>query len=135
RGVGAIYGLSESGGVLTMISGADYEQRPASSGPPLPVVELRIAEPDETGAGEVLARSPTNMTGYWGLPDDTTVDTHGWLHTGDLGRLEDGHLVLVGRSKDVIIRGGENVAAPHVEACLLTHPAVAEVAVVGLDHP
>ena len=135
RGLGAIYGLSESGGVLTMISGADYEARPTSSGPPLPVVELRIAAPDETGTGEVLARSPTNMTGYWGQPDDMTVDADGWLHTGDLGRLEDGHLVLVGRSKDVIIRGGENVAAPHVESCLLTHPAVTEVAVVGLEHP
>ena len=135
RGVGAIYGLSESGGVLTMISGADYEARPTSSGPPLPVVELRIEAPDDTGAGELLARSPTNMTGYWGLPDDTTVDAEGWLHTGDVGRLEDGHLVLVGRSKDVIIRGGENVAASHVEARLLAHPAVAEVAVIGLDHP
>lgn len=134
RGVGAVYGLSEAGGVLTAISGPDYEQRPGSSGPALPTVELSIADPDESGAGEVLARSPANMSGYWGLTDDATIDTGGWLHTGDVGRLEDGHLILVGRSKDVIIRGGENVAAPHVESCLLTHPDVAEVAVVGLAH-
>lgn len=133
--VGAIYGLSESGGVLTMISGREYQERPWSSGPPFPVVELRIDQPDEAGGGEILARSPTNMTGYWGLPDDRTVDAEGWLHTGDVGRLDDDQLVIVGRSKDVIIRGGENVAAPHVEACLLGHPDVVEVAVVALSHP
>lgn len=134
RGLGAFYGMTESGGVLTSISGPAFKARPRSSGRPLPVVELRIAEPDAEGVGEVIARSPTVMSGYWGASGDDTVNAEGWLHTGDLGRLEDGHLVLVGRSKDVIIRGGENVAAPHVEACLLRHPAVAAVAVVGLDH-
>jgi long-chain acyl-CoA synthetase len=135
RRFGAVYGLSESGGALTLISGSLYEQHPDSSGPPLPVVELRIDRPDAEGVGEVVARSPTNMSGYWGLPEDSTVDEDGWLYTGDLGRLKDGHLVLVGRAKDIIIRGGENVAAAYVEACLLQHPSLLEVAVVGLPHP
>jgi long-chain acyl-CoA synthetase len=57
------------------------------------------------------------------------------LHTGDIGRIEDGHLHVVGRSKEIIIRGGENVAATRVESCLLTHPEVLEAAVLPLDHP
>jgi len=81
-------------------------------------------------------RSPSVMSGYWGGPDvEQVVDAHGWLHTGDLGRLDgDGWLYLVGRKKDVIIRGGENVASAHVESRLRAHPDVAEVAVVGLPH-
>ena len=135
RGVGAIYGLTESGGVVAGIAGRHLEARPWSSGRPLPVVELRIADPDGAGVGEVLVRSPTVMSGYWNRPGDGTVDTDGWLRTGDLGRIEDGELTLVGRSKDVIIRGGENVAAAHVEGCLLRHPAVGQAAVVGLPDP
>lgn len=136
RGVGTAYGLSESGGVLTAGGGDDYLARPHSVGKPMPVVELRIREPDDAGVGEILARSPTMMTGYWGLPEDRTVDEDGWLHTGDLGRRDDeGHLYVLDRSKDVIIRGGENIAGSHVEERLLRHPDVAQVAVVGLPHP
>jgi steroid-24-oyl-CoA synthetase len=135
RGVGAIYGLTESGGVVAGIGGRHLEARPWSSGRPLPVVELRIAQADGDGVGEVTLRSPTVMSGYWNRPGESPVDPDGWLRTGDLGRLENGELVLVGRAKDVIIRGGENVAAAHVEGCLLRHPAVAQVAVVGLPHP
>ncbi|QLL08720.1 class I adenylate-forming enzyme family protein [Mycobacterium vicinigordonae] len=134
RRLNQIYGLSESGGVLTMIAGDAYAERPWSSGVPHPVVELRIANPDADGVGEVMARTPTNMIGYLNRPDDETVTADGWLHTGDLGRIREGHLEMVGRSKDIIIRAGENVAAPQVEARLLEHPAVAEVAVVGLPH-
>jgi long-chain acyl-CoA synthetase len=136
RGVGTAYGLSESGGVLTTGTGDDYAARPHSVGKALPVVELRIDHADDQGVGEILARSPTVMTGYWGLPDDHTVDTDGWLHTGDVGGLdEDGHLYVLDRSKDVIIRGGENIASSHVEDRLLTHPDVAQVAVIGRPHP
>jgi long-chain acyl-CoA synthetase len=63
------------------------------------------------------------------------LDSEGWLHTGDIGRIEDGHLHVVGRSKEIIIRGGENVAATRVESCLLRHPAVLEAAVLPLEHP
>jgi len=135
RGLGQVYGLSESGGVLTMAGGCDTEKHPTAAGRPLPVVELRIKDPDDAGVGEILARSPTNMSGYWNMPDDATVDDDGWLHTGDLGRVDEGGLHLVGRAKEVIIRAGENVAAPHVEQCLLEHPAITEVAVVALAHP
>jgi long-chain acyl-CoA synthetase len=96
-------------------------------------VELRINNPNEDGVGEVVARSPGNMNEYWGAADVTVLDEDGWLHTGDLGRIRDGHLQIVGRSKDVIVRAGENVASPHVESCLLSHPEVHEVAVFGLD--
>jgi long-chain acyl-CoA synthetase len=135
RGVGAIYGLTESGGALTGIAGSRLEARPWSSGRPLPVVELRIADPDDDGVGEVTARSPMVMSGYWNRAGEAAVDADGWLRTGDLGRIEDGELLLLGRSKDVIIRAGENVAAAHVESCLLGHPAVEQVAVVGLADP
>ena len=76
------------------------------------------------------------MIGYAGLPDDHTVDADGWLHTGDLGHLtDDGYLFIDGRSKDVVIRGGENIACSHVEAAIATHPAVVEVAAMGIPHP
>ncbi|ORB25223.1 hypothetical protein BST36_08195 [Mycolicibacterium moriokaense] len=132
--VSTMYGLSESGGPLTTCSSRDLRGRPWSSGSPLPVVELRIDGPGEDMVGEVVARSPGNMNQYWGGMDATVLDEDGWLHTGDLGRLRDGHLQIVGRSKDVIVRAGENVASPHVEACLLSHPEVREAAVFALDH-
>jgi long-chain acyl-CoA synthetase len=130
--VGTMYGLTESGGAITRLSGADLAARPWSAGPPLSVVELSIDDPDDAGVGEILVRSPANMTGYLGVAPERPIDDLGWLHTGDLGRLEGDELVIVGRSKDVIIRAGENIAAPRVEACLATHPGVAEVAVLGL---
>ena len=135
RRVGALYGMTESGGVLTSIGGSQLVEQPTSSGVPLPVVELRIANPAPDGSGEILARSPTTMSGYWGRPDDPVLDRDGWLHTGDLGRIVGGHLHVVGRSKEIIIRGGENVSATRVETCLLTHPEVLEAAVLPLEHP
>jgi long-chain acyl-CoA synthetase len=75
------------------------------------------------------------MLGYVGI-DDGTVDSQGWLHTGDLGHLnEDGYLFIDGRSKDIVIRGGENIACAHVESALAGHPDVVEVAAIGLPHP
>lgn len=135
RSVGTVYGLTEAGGTLTAGTGDDLANRPGCVGRPLPVVELRIAAPDADGVGEILARSPTCMSGYW-KQEDSPIDADGWLHTGDLGRLDtDGFLFLVGRWKDIIIRGGENIAAVNVELCLLQHQDVAAVAVVGLPDP
>lgn len=134
RGISKLYGLTEAGGCVTAIGGGRLSSRPWSSGRPLPVVELRIDQPGADGVGEVLVRSPMVMSGYWNRAGESPVGPGGWLHTGDLGRLEDAELVLVGRSKDVIIRAGENVAAARVEACLLRHLAVEQVCVLGLPH-
>jgi long-chain acyl-CoA synthetase len=134
-GAGTLYGLTEAGGVLAAGAGSEMERRPGCVGRPLPVVEVRIKNPDVDGVGEILARTPTAMSGYWG-ETSATVDAEGWVSTGDLGRLDaEGYLYVVGRSKDVIIRGGENIASVHVEQALLTHPDVIEAAVVALPHP
>ncbi|WP_308162705.1 class I adenylate-forming enzyme family protein [Nocardia alni] len=134
RGLANTWGMTETGGFMTVAGNADLEARPGTVGRPYPVVELRIGEPDDTGSGEVLVRAPTIMLGYLAL-DDGTVDADGWLHTGDLGHLDEaGYLYLDGRSKDIVIRGGENIACAHVEQALLAHPSVVEAAVVGLPH-
>jgi acyl-CoA synthetase (AMP-forming)/AMP-acid ligase II len=84
--------------------------------------------------GEILLRSPTQMTGYYGL-DQSPIDKDGWLHTGDLGRLDDaGNLWITGRCKDMIIRGGENIAPVAVERALMTISGVNEAVVFGVPH-
>lgn len=139
RGLSNTWGMTEAGGFLTVANARDLARHPGSVGRPYPVVEIQIADPDAHGVGEVLARSPTVMNGYAGVDDALnaeTVDADGWLHSGDLGHLtEDGYLFIDGRSKDVVIRGGENIACPHVEAAIATHPAVVEVAALGVPHP
>jgi long-chain acyl-CoA synthetase len=139
RGLSNTWGMTEAGGFLTVADARDISLRPGTVGRPYPVVEIRIAAPDDDGTGEVLARSPTVMNGYLGVDEAVnagTVDADGWLHTGDLGHLtDDGYLFIDGRSKDVVIRGGENIACPHVEAAIATHPSVVEVAALGLPHP
>jgi long-chain acyl-CoA synthetase len=132
--VGSMYGHTEAGGVLATGAGADIEGRPGCVGRPLPAVEIRLGNPDAEGVGEVLARTPTATSGYLGDPNPIE-DADGWVASGDLGRIDaEGRLYIVGRSKDMIIRGGENIASVHVESVLRTHPAVAEVAVVGIPH-
>jgi long-chain acyl-CoA synthetase len=86
--------------------------------------------------GEVGVRGPNVMQGYWGRPDETAAALRsGWYHTGDVGRMDsEGHLFLVDRSKDMIVTGGENVYSTEVEDALASHPAVAEVAVIGVPN-
>jgi long-chain acyl-CoA synthetase len=133
--VGSLYGLTEAGGVLAAGSGRDIENRPGCVGRALPVIELRIRDPDAAGVGEIQARTPTVTDGYLGDPAPIT-DDDGWISTGDLGRVEEpGWLYVTGRAKDVIIRGGENIASASVEQSLLTHPDVLEAAAVALPHP
>lgn len=138
KGLGTSYGLTEISGVAATAAGHVVAERPGTVGRPLPTVEVRI-EPVETrtddGIGEVLVRSPGVMLGYWGCDDDPILTPDRWLHTGDLGRLDDdGYLYIVGRAKDVVIRGGENISTARVEERLGEHPAVREVVVVGLPH-
>jgi long-chain acyl-CoA synthetase len=133
--VGSLYGLTEAGGVLAAGAGRDVTSRPGCVGRALPVVELRIHAPDEAGIGQIQARTPTATGGYLGDPESIT-DADGWISSGDLGRIDaDGWLYVTGRLKDIIIRGGENIASAHVEEALQRHPGVLEVAVVGLPHP
>lgn len=133
RGMVNMWGMTEGGGFFTVATGADLERYPKTVGRALPTVELRIDE------GEIVVRSPTVMLGYVGFDRESctgTIDSDGWLRSGDLGHLnEDGYLFIDGRSKDMVIRGGENIACPHVEAALLRHPDVVEAAAIGLPHP
>lgn len=135
RGMSTIYGMTETGGTVASASGATMAEHPATSGRPGPLTEMRIAEPDDAGSGEILVRTPGQMSEYWRRPDENLVDADGWVHTGDLGRIEGELLFVTGRSKDLIIRGGENIAAAHVEAALVEHPAVAVAAVIGRPDP
>jgi long-chain acyl-CoA synthetase len=104
-------------------------------------VEIAILDQDDERMeadeiGEVGVRGPNIMQGYWGRPDDTEAALRsGWYHSGDVGRIDsDGHLFLVDRSKDMIVTGGENVYSTEVEDAIASHPAVAEVAVIGVPN-
>jgi long-chain acyl-CoA synthetase len=132
RRLAVSYGSTEAGGTVATGLRSDGEGALV----PLETVDLRIDAPDEEGIGEILVRAPTVMEGYLEAPEsEQPVTRDGWLHTGDLGVLHEGRLRIVGRVKDIVIRGGENVSAAHVETTLREHPAVADVAVVGLAHP
>jgi long-chain acyl-CoA synthetase len=128
------YGLTEAAPVLT-VSRPGKRLEPGV-GRPVPGVELKIADPDEQGVGEVVARGPNVMIGY--TDDEATrraIDAEGWLYTGDLGRVDrKGRLEIVGRLKDVVISAtGENVYPDDVERRLGTVPHIAELAVVGVE--
>jgi fatty-acyl-CoA synthase len=136
------FGMSEIGvGVAIGALDSTEEQCCEASGFPAPGYEVRIVDPD-TGRdqpaevpGEILARGYTLMRGYYEKPEATAaaIDADGWLHTGDMGLLRaDGHLRFMGRYKDMLKIGGENVDPMEVEAFLMGHPAVNLVAVVGL---
>lgn len=141
RSLGAAgYGLTETNGLGTSISGEDYVDRPASIGRPLePFVEIEIR--DHSGnsllpnnEGEVCIKSCALFAGYWNKPDATAdVFRDGWFRTGDLGYLdEEGFVFITGRAKNIVIRGGENIGCDEVEEVLHEHPAIFEAVVFGL---
>ncbi len=132
------YGLSEATTVLTAHS-QNIPRKPGSVGKPIPGVEVLVVDENEkpvsTGEiGEVIARGPNIMRGYYNMPDETqSALRNGWLHTGDMGRFdEDGYLYIVERKKDLIIRGGFNIYPRDIEEVLNRHPAVIELAVIGI---
>ncbi|HYX30212.1 MAG TPA: AMP-binding protein [Pyrinomonadaceae bacterium] len=128
------YGLTEASPVLT-VTRPENRVLSGTVGRSLPGVEIRIAEPDSSGVGEVIARGPNVMLGYFGNEEATRkalVDR--WLYTGDLGRLdEEGNLYLVGRSKDIIVdTNGKNVYPDEVEEVYQDSPYIKELSVIGL---
>ena len=128
------YGLTENGGQATAAAGSESIELLGSAGKPLPCVEVTFLAHPGLPDGEILLRSPTQMSGFFGLTE-TPIDQAGWLHTGDLGRLDDkGNLWITGRCKDMIIRGGENIAPAAIESALASIPGVAEAVVFGLPH-
>ncbi|MEU1728403.1 class I adenylate-forming enzyme family protein [Nonomuraea sp. NPDC005692] len=135
------YGMTETTALAIGNGGAEYHARPDSIGMPSAVVDVRVVDPmgAELPAGEVgelCVRGPNVIMGYWNQPEATAQTfVDGWLHTGDLARIdEEGYVYIVDRAKDMVIRGGENVYCAEVEAALFEHPAVDDVAVIGVPH-
>src|SRR5690625_2849615 len=132
------YGLTETTGAATSTD-LESELKPGTSGPALPGTSIDIRDMSgktvETGHdGEIFIKGPSVMKSYWNRPEDTAATLQdGWLKTGDLGRLDsDGYLTIIGRLKELIIRGGYNVYPREVEDALYEHAQVAEVAVIGV---
>jgi acyl-CoA synthetase (AMP-forming)/AMP-acid ligase II len=136
-----VWGLTEATSIVTCAAGSQWLKRPWSVGRPVPGVEVAVAvdgriadAPD--AVGELWVRGPVVTAGYWSRPAPDTFRADGWLRTGDVGRADaDGYVQVLDRMKDMIIRGGENIYSLEVESVLARHPAIAEVAVVGVSDP
>ncbi|OWK32568.1 class I adenylate-forming enzyme family protein [Sphingomonas mucosissima] len=135
------WGMTETTATVTTHSGEDYLRRPESCGPAVAVADLKVTGPDgevlPTGAiGELWARGPMIVKGYWNKPEATAATfVDGWVRTGDLARLdEEGFCFIVDRAKDMVIRGGENIYSSEVENVLYDHPAVTDCALIGIPH-
>ncbi|MEO6512685.1 MAG: long-chain-fatty-acid--CoA ligase [Nocardioides sp.] len=146
-----VYGLTEVGGVATHLmsdehraaAAGDHPERLVSAGRPIPGMELRIVDPASLEDlpvgenGEIWLRTPQLMKGFLGKANETAavVRSDGWFRTGDMGKVdEDGFVFVEDRIKDMIISGGENIYSPEIERVLAEHPAVMEVAVIGVPH-
>jgi fatty-acyl-CoA synthase len=135
------YGLTETAPSLTFLTAEHSMAKVGSAGRTPLFTEVRLVDPagalvtEPLAKGEVCARGPNIMKGYWNKPEATgaAIDAEGWFHTGDVGYLDDeGFLFIADRVKDMVITGGENVYPAEVESVLYDHPAIAEVAVIGL---
>ncbi len=131
------YGMTETNAIGTLLAAEAYTDRPGSAGMPnIPIVEIKLLGDDGEEVacgeeGEIIIKSASNFCGYWNNPDATTATLkNGWVHTSDIGRLDDvGCLYIMGRKKDLIIRGGENISCIEVEAAISELDAVREAAV------
>ena len=145
RGIAPLYGMTETSPISFQVLPDDsFEQRVQTVGSALPHVEARIVEPGSDtvvpigGQGELCVRGYLVMLGYWNNPEATAraIDADGWMHTGDLAMLrDDGHIAIVGRIKDMVIRGGENIFPREIEEFLHTLPEIAEAQVFGIADP
>jgi fatty-acyl-CoA synthase len=140
------YGMTETTAQLTILTPADHRRALAgkpelllSAGRPLPGSEIRIVDEDDRPLplgtiGEIVGRGPQLMRGYWNLPEASQEALRGgWMHTGDAGSMDaEGYLYIQDRTKDMIVSGGENVYPREIENVLFEHPAVADVAVIGV---
>ncbi len=135
------YGLTETSSVTSQNLAEDYQRKPDSAGLVIPVCDVRVV--DAAGRdlpvgeiGELWVKGPNVVKGYWNNPAATAATfTEGWLHTGDLVRMdEEGFLYILDRAKDMLIRGGENIYCVEVEDALYSHPAVMDAAVIGIPH-
>jgi long-chain acyl-CoA synthetase len=133
------YGMTETCGIITAVSGDFFVDKPASCGPAMPTFEVKCVDDDgntvpQGGVGELWVRGASVIKGYLNRPDATAESiTDGWLHTGDVARIdEDGFIFIVDRKKDMVLRGGENVYCAEVEAAVHHHPAIAECCVFGV---
>lgn len=137
------YGMTETTGTIAMLPPDDHaldgNQRMRSAGKAVPGTELKVIGEDgqelpRGEVGELIVKSPSNMAGYWHLPEATAASlVDGWMHTGDAAYMDDdGYVYIQDRMKDMIISGGENVYPAQVESAIYGHPAVAEVAVIGV---
>jgi long-chain acyl-CoA synthetase len=133
------YGMTETSSVSTMNMGVDYLRHPDSVGVPVAVCDVKVV--DDAGnalplgeVGELWIKGPNIVKEYWHKPEATAATfTDGWVHTGDLARIDDeGFVYLVDRAKDLLIRGGENISSVEVEGALFEHPAVTDAAVIGI---
>jgi long-chain acyl-CoA synthetase len=145
-----VYGMTETTGAITALPFEDHDPDGPrrgllrSAGKPHSSVQIRVVDP-ESGrdvrlgeVGEVWTRSPYNMAGYWGKPEETaaTIDPDGWLRTGDAGYFDsDGYLYLHDRIKDMVISGGENIYPAEIENVLLSLPTIVDAAVIGVPDP
>ena len=136
-----VWGLTEATSIVTCAIGWQWLERPWSVGRPVPGVEVAVAVDGQVAdspdaVGELWVRGPVVTAGYWNRPDTDTFRSDGWLRTGDVGRADaGGYVQVLDRLKDMIIRGGENIYSLEVEGVLARHPAIAEVAVVGVPDP
>jgi long-chain acyl-CoA synthetase len=141
------YGLTETTGTVVLLPAADHDpdgpnrHRLRAAGLPVPGIDARIVDPAtgedaaEGAVGEIWVCGPMVMKGYWNLPQasDEAIDSGGWFRTGDAGYLDaEGYIYLYDRMKDMIVSGGENVYPAEVENVLMSHPGVADAAVIGV---
>ncbi len=136
------WGMTETTATVTTHGAEDYLHRPDSCGPPVAVADLEVRDEDGVTVlptntiGELWARGPMIVKGYWNKPEATAATfVDGWVRTGDLARIdEEGFCFILDRAKDMIIRGGENIYSTEVENVLYDHPAVTDCALIGIPH-